>query len=266
MADSTAPTSTAPSSRPLEGHLALVTGGSRGIGEAIAKAMVEAGARVVIASRRLPALEAAAARISPDDPGRVIPFVIHTGRIDEIDACIDALVEAHGTPDILVNNAATNPYFGPMLDLEWAAWDKTFEVNVKGPFALTRALARRWLAAGTPGRVLHTSSIFGLRAAPLQGIYAMTKACLVSMTRTLAHELGPHGIRVNALAPGLVVTRFAKVLVETDAVREAYEARSALKRVGQPDEIAGMAVHLCSDAAAFTTGQVIELDGGYGVG
>jgi NAD(P)-dependent dehydrogenase (short-subunit alcohol dehydrogenase family) len=254
------------SAGPLAGRLVLVTGGSRGIGEAIARGMVRAGARVVIASRRLDNLEAAVSRISPDAPERVIPFVMHTGRVADLAEQVDALVEQHGLPSILVNNAATNPYFGPMLDLEWGAWDKTFQVNVKGPFELTRVLARRWIDAGIDGRVLNISSIFGLRAAPLQGIYAMTKACLVSLTRTLAHELGPHNIRVNALAPGLVVTRFAKVLVETDSVRQAYEDRSALKRVGQPDEIAGMAVHLCSDAAAFTTGQVIELDGGYGVG
>ncbi|HCH64187.1 MAG: short-chain dehydrogenase [Deltaproteobacteria bacterium] len=251
---------------PLEGHLALVTGGSRGIGEAIARGMVQAGARVVIASRKRANLEAAVERISPDAPEKVIPFVLHTGRVEELQSNVQSLVDAHGVPSILVNNAATNPYFGPMLDLEWRAWDKTFEVNVKGPFELTRLLARRWVASGTPGRVLHISSIFGLRAAPHQGIYAMTKACLVSLTRTLAHELGPHGIRVNALAPGLIVTRFAKVLVETEAFRRPYENRSALKRVGQPDEIAGMAVHLCSDAAGFTTGQVIELDGGYGIG
>ena len=261
-----APVSSSEARLPLQGHLALVTGGSRGIGEAIARGMVRAGARVVIASRKRANLEAAVERISPDAPDRVVPFVMHTGRVDEIGAHVDRLVETHGVPTILVNNAATNPYFGPMLDLEWPAWDKTFEVNVKGPFELTRVLARRWLADGIPGRVVHISSIFGLRAAPHQGIYAMTKACLVSLTRTLAHELGPHGIRVNALAPGLIVTRFARVLVETDAVRQAYEDRSALKRVGQPDEIAGMAVHLCSDAAGFTTGQVIELDGGYGIG
>ena len=247
----------------LSGHLVLVTGGSRGIGEAIARAMVEAGARVIIVSRKAANLAAAVERIGSDG---VVPWVMHTGRIDEIEGQIDALVKAHGTPTILVNNAATNPYFGPMLDLEWRAWDKTFEVNLKGPFELTRVLARRWMAQNIAGRVVNMSSIFGLRGAPQQGIYGMTKACLVSPPRTLAHELGPHGIRVNAIAPGLIVTRFSQVLVNTPAIHDAYTARTALDRVGQPNEIAGMVVHLCSDAAAFTTGQVIEIDGGYGVG
>lgn len=250
---------------PLSGHLALVTGGSRGIGEAIAARLVADGARVVIASRKLPGLEAAAERITAAHGGEVVPRVLHTGRFDEMEDWVSALDSEVGLPSILVNNAATNPYFGPMDGVSWAAWDKTFEVNLKGPYALTRALSRRWLKQGVGGRVVNVSSIFGLRAAPLQGVYGMTKAALVSLTRTLAHELGPHGIRVNALAPGLIETRFSKVLVETDAIRDGYSQRSALKRVGQPEEIAGMAAHLVSDAAAFTTGQVIELDGGYGV-
>ena len=252
-----------PSIAPLAGRLALVTGGSRGIGESIAKALADAGARVVIVSRKADNLAAAVERIGSES---VVPWVMHTGRIDEIAQQVDALVAEHGTPTILVNNAATNPYFGPMLDLEWRAWDKTFEVNLKGPFELTRTLARRWIEQGEKGSVLNISSIFGLRAAPQQGIYGMTKACLVSLTQTLAHELGPHGIRVNAIAPGLIETRFAKVLVETPAIHDAYTQRTAVERVGQPEEIAGMAVHLCSDAAAFTTGQVIQIDGGYGVG
>ena len=247
----------------LAGRLAVVTGGSRGIGEAIASAMVAAGARVIIVSRKADNLAGAVERIGSD---RVVPWVMHTGRIEEVASQVEALVEAHGLPEILVNNAATNPYFGPMLDLEWRAWDKTFEVNLKGPFELTRALARRWIQHQTSGSVVNISSIFGLRAAPHQGIYGMTKACLVSLTRTLAHELGPHGIRVNAIAPGLIETRFAKVLVETPSIHDAYTARTAVDRVGQPREIAGMAVHLCSEAAAYTTGQVIQIDGGYGIG
>lgn len=247
----------------LMGRLAVVTGGSRGIGEAIARAMADAGARVIIVSRKADNLAAAVERIGSED---VVPWVMHTGRISEISDQVDALVQSHGLPDILINNAATNPYFGPMLDLEWRAWDKTFEVNLKGPFELTRTLARHWVQQNTAGSVVNISSIFGLRAAPLQGIYGMTKACLVSLTRTLAHELGPHGIRVNAIAPGLIETRFAKVLVETPSIHDAYTARTAVNRVGQPHEIAGMAVHLCSDAAAYTTGQVIQIDGGYGVG
>lgn len=248
------------------GRLAVVTGASRGIGEACARALVQAGASVVLVSRREDGLAAVAERLSSEGGPPVFVRTLNTGDVGGISAWVDALVQDIGLPTLLVNNAATNPYFGPMVHADFAAWDKTFAVNVKGPFELTRCLARYWLDRGEKAAVVNVSSIFGLRAAPLQGIYAMTKASLVSLTRTMAHELGPQGIRINAIAPGLVETRFAQVLVESDEVRGLYEQRSALKRVGQPDDIAGMVVHLLSDAAAFTTGQVIELDGGYGVG
>ena len=247
----------------LEGKVAIVTGGSRGIGEAIATAYAQEGARVVVASRKEPGVTAAADRINALVPGSTTPMVCHVGRLDTLPAFVERVCEAVGQPDILVNNAGTNPYFGPMIDVEWGAWDKTFDVNVKGPFELSRQVARRLLAAGRPGAILHVSSIFGQHAALYQGVYGMTKAALISMTRTLATELGPQGIRVNAIAPGLVETQFSSVLVQNDELVRRYTERAALSRYGEPREVAGAAVWLASDEASFVTGQTIAVDGGY---
>lgn len=247
----------------LQGRVAVVTGASRGIGEAIALAMAGEGAQVALVSRKAPGIEAAADRINAAHPGSATPFVAHVGEVAQLPALIDKVCAQLGTPDILVNNAGTNPYFGPMMELEWAAWDKTFEVNVKGPFALMRAVAQRLHAEGRPGSLLNISSIFGTCAAPFQGIYGMSKAALISMTRTLAVELGPAAIRVNCIAPGLVETRFSSVLVQNDELVRRYTERAALGRYGAPDEVAGAALWLASDESRFVTGQVIHVDGGY---
>ncbi|MEL6346097.1 MAG: glucose 1-dehydrogenase [Myxococcota bacterium] len=247
----------------LTDKVVLISGGSRGIGEAIARACARAGAKVAIASRKKEGIEAAAARIQDAVPGAaVVPFVAHMGQPDAIAALVNDAEAALGPLDAIVNNAATNPYFGPMIGTEGRAWDKTFEVNSRGPFELIRNFAQRCVAASRPGAIVNISSIAGIRGAPFQGVYGMTKAAMVSMTQTLAIELGGANIRVNAIAPGLVETRLAAAIVSNDAIKERIVQATPLGRYAQPDEIAGAAVFLISDAASFITGHTLVVDGG----
>ncbi|MEC7946370.1 MAG: glucose 1-dehydrogenase [Myxococcota bacterium] len=247
----------------LDGRIAIVTGGTRGIGEAIATALLADGATVVVSSRKPAGVADAVARLEAAAPGRVHGVPCNMGRLEQIHTLYDAAVEVAGLPDILINNAATNPYFGPMMGLEFPAWEKTFDVNLKGPFALTRLFARGLIAAGARGAVVNVSSIYGLHAAPLQGIYGMTKAALVSLTQTLAAELAPSRIRVNCVAPGLIETRFSQAITSDPEYVSMYTGRAAQSRVGGPADVAGAAAWLVSDAAGFITGQTITVDGGY---
>jgi NAD(P)-dependent dehydrogenase (short-subunit alcohol dehydrogenase family) len=245
----------------LHGKLILVTGASRGIGQAIACAASEAGARLLLAARKLPDLEEVASRIRTAG-GEAIPVACHTGKPEDVAALFER-GRTLGGVDGLVNNAATNPHFGPLLDCPEAAFDKTFEVNLKGYLhcirAFTGALRQRGAAAGS---VVNVASVAGLRAAPMQGTYGMTKAAVLSMTKTLAVELAGSGVRVNAIAPGLVETRFAAAIVQNPAVRALVVDRTPQRRHAQPEEIAAAAVYLLSDASSFTTGSVIVVDGG----
>ncbi len=192
----------------------------------------------------------------------VEPFACHTGKTDQVDALVAAVVERFGKIDVLVNNAATNPHFGPMLTGDDSAFDKTFEVNAKGYLNMSKAVARHLIDRGAPGSIINVTSIMGLAAAPLQGIYGMTKAAVVSMTKTLAVELALSGIRVNAIAPGLVDTRFAAAIVGNKDLVDLESKRTPQARYAQPEEIAGAALYLASDAASFVTGHTLVVDGG----
>lgn len=237
----------------------IVTGASRGIGQAIAQASARAGANVVLASRKQEGVDAAAASITASG-GSALPVACHMGHPEEVSALFTRAAEAFGPIHGLVNNAATNPYFGPMLAIEEAAFDKTFEVNVKGPLMASRAFVEQ---AAPGASIVNVASVTGLRAAPLQGVYGMSKAALISMTQTLAHELGPMGVRINTIAPGLVETRFAGALIQNEELLKHVVDRTPVGRHGQPDEIAGAAVYLLSDAAAYMTGQTMVIDGGW---
>ncbi len=246
----------------LEDKVVLVTGASRGIGEAIAHACSDAGASVVVASRKMPDLERVAAAIT-DKGGKAMAVACHTGKADQIVALFDSAEEAFGRVDVLINNAATNPYFGPMIDIPDAALDKTIEVNLKGYFYCAREYTRRLRKRDAErGGIVNVASVAGMRAAPLQGVYAMTKAAVISMTQTLAMELGSSNIRVNAIAPGLIETRFASAIVQNPMLRDVAVKRTPLGRHGQPPEIAGAAVYLASEAASFVTGHTMVIDGG----
>jgi NAD(P)-dependent dehydrogenase (short-subunit alcohol dehydrogenase family) len=242
----------------LTDRVVVVTGASRGIGAAIAQAAAAAGAKVVLAARKQDGLDEVAASIRQAG-GAALAVAAHTGKPADVEALFDSAVAEFGRIDGLVNNAATNVYFGPMLGIEEAAWDKIFEVNVKGYFNCVRAFATRNRGGGS---VVNIASVVGMRAAPLQGVYGMTKAAVISMTKSLAMELGPGKIRVNAIAPGLVETRFAQALVDDEATRSHFVSRTFLGRHAQPDEMAGAAVYLLSEASSYVTGQTIVVDGG----
>lgn len=243
----------------LKDKVIVITGASRGIGEAIARACIDAGARVALASRKQADLDGVAASLPAD---RAVAIACHTGKPADVDAMFARAIETFGRVDGLVNNAATNPYFGPLIDTPDAAIDKTIEVNVKGYLYCARALVKHVRARGGGAAIVNIASIAGLRAAPMQGIYGATKAAVISMTQTLATELGSSKIRVNAIAPGLVETRFAQTLVNNPDILERVVKRSPLQRHAQPHEMAGGAVYLLSDQASYTTGTVLVLDGG----
>ena len=243
----------------LKDKVIVITGASRGIGEAIARACIDAGAKVVLASRKQADLDSVATSLPAD---RAIAVACHTGKAADVDALFAKAIERFGRVDGLVNNAATNPYFGPLIDTPDAAIDKTFEVNIKGYLYTTRAIAKHAQARGGGAAIVNIASIAGLRAAHMQGIYGASKAAVISMTQTLAHELGSSGIRVNAIAPGLVETKFAATLVNNPQILQRVVQRTAIGRHGQPHELAGGAVYFLSDAASFTTGAVLVCDGG----
>lgn len=242
----------------LQGKTAIVTGASRGIGRAIAEAFAREGAGVVICGRKQETLDEVAREIGPG----VKPIACHVGRPDEIQNLLTATTQAFGPVDILVNNAATNISFGPCLDINDAQFDKMIEINLKSAFRFTQAVAPGMCARGG-GSIINIASIAGLRPQLHSLLYSMTKAALIMMTQSYALELGPKGVRVNAIAPGLIQTALSEHYWKDEAMQDNIVGRQPIRRIGQPSDVAEIALLLAGEKGSYITGQTFTVDGGF---
>jgi NAD(P)-dependent dehydrogenase (short-subunit alcohol dehydrogenase family) len=244
----------------LVGKVAIISGASRGIGEAIARLYAQRGAKVVLASRKQDGLNAVADSISAVG-GQALPIVAHMGESEAIRTLVERTLETFGGVDIVVNNAATNPHFGPLLSSEESMWDKTLDVNLRGYFRLIRAAVPHMEKRGG-GKIINMASIAGLLPSPGMGLYGITKAAVIMMTKTLAFELAGSNIQVNAIAPGFIKTHFSQALWGNEAINKQLLEHTPAGRMGTPEEVAALALYLASPASNFTTGQAFVVDGG----
>jgi NAD(P)-dependent dehydrogenase (short-subunit alcohol dehydrogenase family) len=242
----------------LTGKVALITGGSRGLGRAMALAFARAGADVVIASRKLDACEATAAEIRALGR-RALPYACHVGQWEQLDGLVEAAYRHFGQVDVLVNNAGMSPLYPSLVEVSEALWDKVLAVNLKGPFRLSALVGSR-MAAGTGGSIINISSVAAVRPTPVETPYGAAKAGLNALTIAFAHAYGPT-VRVNCIMAGPFLTDISKAW-NVELVTKMLEAGAALKRAGNPDEIVGAALYFASDASSFTTGAVLQVDGG----
>ncbi|GMU45583.1 MAG: 3-ketoacyl-ACP reductase [Porticoccaceae bacterium] len=244
----------------LSGRVALVSGASRGIGEAIAKLLAGQGAHVIVTSRKLEGCEHVAAAIRAAG-GSAEAMACHIGELEQIEATFAKVKAQHGRLDILVNNAAANPYFGHVVDTDLGAFQKTLDVNVRGYFYMSVGAIRLMREHGG-GAIVNVGSVNGITPGPLQGIYSISKAAIISMTKTFAKECALENIRVNALLPGLTRTKFAGALFTNEDVHREIMAGIPMGRHAEPEEMAGAVLYLVSDAASYTTGVCLAVDGG----
>jgi NAD(P)-dependent dehydrogenase (short-subunit alcohol dehydrogenase family) len=245
----------------LSGKIALVTGASRGIGEGIARLLAAQGAHVIVSSRKLDACEGVAASIR-DAGGKAEAYACHIGEMAQIDKLFVDLEAKHGRLDILVNNAATNPHFGHITETDVGAFQKTVDVNIRGYFFMSSAGAKL-MAKNGGGSIVNVASVNGVTPGAQQGIYSITKAAVISMTKAFARECAPQKVRVNALLPGATDTKFASALFHNPVILEQALTRIPMHRVAEPSEMAGAVLYLASDAASYTTGAALNVDGGY---
>ena len=245
----------------LKDKVALVTGASRGIGESIAKLLASAGAHVIVSSRKLDGCQVVADDIIKAG-GSAEAIACHIGEMEQIDNCFKQIEEKHGKLDILVNNAAANPYFGHILDTDLSAFQKTTDVNIRGYFFMS-VTAGKLMKKNGGGNIINVASVNGIIPGDFQGIYSITKSSVIAMTKTFAKECAPQGIRVNALLPGLTDTKFASALTKNDAIMKQALMHIPMKRAAMPDEMAGTVLYLASEASSYTTGACINVDGGY---
>ena len=244
----------------LDGRIALVTGASRGIGEAIAKLLAQQGAHVIVSSRKQADCQSVVEAITGSG-GSAEALACHIGELEQIQAAIGTIKDRHQRLDILVNNAATNPYMGHILDTDPAAFQKTVDVNIRGYFFMSVEAGKLMREQGG-GVIVNTASVNGLSPGAMQGIYSITKAAVINMTKAFAKECAPHKIRCNALLPGLTKTRFAGALFDNEGVYDEVVKSIPLHRHAEPEEMAGAVLYLVSDSASYTTGECIVVDGG----
>lgn len=245
----------------LEGKVALITGASKGIGQSIAELYGAAGARVVVSSRKQDAVNAVAKSIT-DKGQQAIAIACNVSDANEVQQLIDQTIAAYGAIDILVNNAAANPSFGPVVQTNESAFDKIMNVNVKAPFELAKKVYP-YMKEKKSGSVINISSVGGLRPEPGLGIYSVSKAALISLTKVMAKEWGDDNIRANVICPGLIKTKFSEALWSNEKIMGVMMKMLPIKRVGTPEEIAALALFLASDASAYCTGSVFTADGGF---
>jgi len=245
----------------LSGKVALVTGASRGIGESAVKLLAEQGAHVIVSSRKVESCESVVAHIT-EAGGSAEAMACHVGDMDHIQETFSAIEAKHGKLDILVNNAAANPYFGHILDTDLGAFNKTVDVNIRGYFFMSIAGGKLMKENGG-GCIVNTASVNGLHPGDKQGIYSITKASVISMTKSFAQECAPYNIRVNALLPGLTKTKFAGALFDNEDIYKEAMSVIPMARHAEPDEMAGTILYLVSDASSYTTGECIVVDGGF---
>jgi NAD(P)-dependent dehydrogenase (short-subunit alcohol dehydrogenase family) len=245
----------------LSGKVAIVTGASKGIGEAIARGLAAFGARVVLSSRKLEAVEAAAKGIR-EQGGEAAAVAAHVGETAALRALVERTVELFGGIDVVVNNAATNPVYGPLLHTDEGVFDKIMAVNVRGPLELAK-LAHPHMVKRGGGSVINISSIGGLSPEPLLGLYSVSKAALVSLTKVMAQEWGSDGIRANVICPGLVRTKFSAALWQNEQTLKEFVRTLPLGRIAEPEEMVGLALFLASPASSYCTGGVYVADGGH---
>ena len=244
----------------LSGRNAIITGGTRGIGLAIAHGFLEVGAKVTICSRKQENVDEALATLA-EFKDAVQGLTAHVGRTEDLVRLISNGEGRFGPISILVNNAGTNPYYGPIIDSEESAWNKTMEVNLKGPYMLSKLVARKMVAGGG-GSIINIASVAGQTASPMQGIYSISKTGLIMLTRVMARELGTQRVRVNCICPGVIKTKLSEALWADREVEKQMASLKALDRVGTTDELIGAAIYLASDASSFTTGATLNVDGG----
>jgi NAD(P)-dependent dehydrogenase (short-subunit alcohol dehydrogenase family) len=247
----------------LEGKVVVITGASRGIGRAIALRFAQAGAQVVVSSRKLESVRTVADEIVAAG-GQALAFQAHVGQSEDVAALVARTLEAFGRLDVVVNNAATNPHFGPVLTADEGQWDKILDTNAKGVFRVCKAVVPQMEARGG-GKIINLASIAGLRPSPGMGLYGISKAAIIALTQILAVELGPANIQVNAIAPGVIKTRFSQLLWQTPQIAEPILAHVPLSRFGEPEDVAGLALYLASSAADYVSGAVFVVDGGLNV-